>query len=29
MPIVHEIERTFAAGCVRPGFRLVHYWHGL
>jgi REP element-mobilizing transposase RayT len=23
--IVREIERTFAAGCVRPGFRLVHY----
>jgi len=23
--IVHEIERTFAAGCTRPGFRLVHY----
>ncbi len=23
--IVHEIERTFAAGCERPGFRLVHY----
>jgi hypothetical protein len=23
--IVHEIERTFARGCVRPGFRLVHY----
>ncbi|HEY2387333.1 MAG TPA: hypothetical protein VGK30_10250 [Candidatus Binatia bacterium] len=23
--IVHEIERTFAAGCARPGFRLVHY----
>ncbi len=23
--IVHEIERTFADGCVRPGFRLVHY----
>ncbi len=23
--IVHEIERTFAAGCDRPGFRLVHY----
>src|SRR6185369_5330591 len=23
--IVHEIERAFAAGCVRPGFRLVHY----
>jgi REP-associated tyrosine transposase len=25
MRIVHEVERTFAAGCVRPGFRLVHY----
>lgn len=25
VPIVQEIERTFAAGCVRPGFRLVHY----
>src|SRR4029079_2153627 len=23
--IVHEIERTFAAGCARAGFRLVHY----
>jgi REP element-mobilizing transposase RayT len=23
--IVHELERTFAAGCERPGFRLVHY----
>jgi REP element-mobilizing transposase RayT len=23
--IVHEIERTFASGCERPGFRLVHY----
>ncbi len=23
--IVHEIERTFAHGCARPGFRLVHY----
>jgi hypothetical protein len=23
--IVHAIERTFARGCVRPGFRLVHY----
>jgi len=22
---VHEIERTFANGCERPGFRLVHY----
>ena len=25
VPIVREIERTFAAGCTRPGFRLVHY----
>ncbi len=23
--IVHEIERSFAAGCERPGFRLVQY----
>jgi hypothetical protein len=23
--IVKEIERTFSAGCDRPGFRLVHY----
>ncbi len=23
--IVREIEHTFAAGCARPGFRLVHY----
>jgi hypothetical protein len=23
--IVREIERTFAVGCVRPGFRVVHY----
>jgi REP element-mobilizing transposase RayT len=23
--IVHQIERTFADGCARPGFRLVHY----
>jgi len=23
--IVHEVERTFAAGCERHGFRLVHY----
>jgi len=23
--IVHEIERSFAKGCARPGFRLVHY----
>ena len=25
VPIVREIERTFALGCARPGFRLVHY----
>lgn len=25
VPIVREIERTFAAACERPGFRLVHY----
>jgi hypothetical protein len=25
VPIVREIERTFAVGCNRPGFRLVHY----
>lgn len=25
VPIVQAIERTFARGCVRPGFRLVHY----
>src|SRR3954454_12756720 len=25
VPIVAEIERTFADGCARPGFRLVHY----
>lgn len=25
VPIVREIERTFAAGCTRKGFRLVHY----
>jgi hypothetical protein len=25
VPIVREIERTFGRGCVRPGFRLVHY----
>jgi REP element-mobilizing transposase RayT len=25
VPVVQEIERTFAAGCERPGFRLVHY----
>jgi len=23
--IVHELERSFAAGCARPGFRLAHY----
>src|SRR5689334_15928349 len=23
--IVHAAERTFAAGCARPGFRLAHY----
>src|SRR5262252_8495835 len=23
--IVRELERSFAAGCARPGFRLVHY----
>jgi hypothetical protein len=23
--IVREVERTFARGCMRPGFRLVHY----
>ena len=23
--IAHEIERTFATGCERPGFRVVHY----
>jgi REP element-mobilizing transposase RayT len=23
--IVHEIERSFADGCARPGFRLAHY----
>lgn len=23
--LVRAIERTFATGCVRPGFRLVHY----
>jgi REP element-mobilizing transposase RayT len=23
--LVHEIERRFAGGCDRPGFRLVHY----
>ncbi len=25
VPIVREIERTFAGGCSRPDFRLVHY----
>ena len=25
VPIVAAIERTFADGCARPGFRLVHY----
>ena len=25
VPIVREIERSFASGCDRPGFRLVHY----
>jgi hypothetical protein len=25
VPIVRAIERTFRDGCVRPGFRLVHY----
>src|SRR5690349_22458510 len=25
VPVVREIERTFARGCARPGFRLVHY----
>jgi hypothetical protein len=25
VPIVRAIERTFAVGCTRPGFRLVHY----
>jgi REP element-mobilizing transposase RayT len=25
VPIVREIERSFAPGCARPGFRLVHY----
>lgn len=25
VPIVREIERTFARGCARPDFRLVHY----
>src|SRR5262249_24584949 len=23
--IAHAIERSFAAGCARPGFRLAHY----
>jgi len=25
VPIVHEIRKRFAAGCERPGFRLVQY----
>ncbi len=25
VPIVHEVERSFARGCVRKGFRLAHY----
>lgn len=25
VPIVREVERSFAEGCERPGFRLVHY----
>jgi REP element-mobilizing transposase RayT len=25
VPLVREIETTFAQGCERPGFRLVHY----
>src|SRR6185436_2391836 len=25
MKVVREIEKTFARGCERPGFRLVHY----
>jgi hypothetical protein len=25
VPIVRAIERTFARGCARPGFRLVHF----
>ena len=25
VPVVHAIEATFARGCSRPGFRLVHY----
>lgn len=25
VPVVREIERSFAAGCARRGFRLVHY----
>jgi hypothetical protein len=25
VPIVRAVERTFASGCARPGFRLVHY----
>ncbi len=25
VPLVRELERSFAASCARPGFRLVHY----
>ena len=25
VPIVRALERSFAAACARPGFRLVHY----
>jgi hypothetical protein len=25
VPLVREIEKTFADGCSRPGFRLAHY----
>jgi REP element-mobilizing transposase RayT len=25
IPLVREVERSFREGCVRPGFRLVHY----
>jgi hypothetical protein len=25
VPLVRELERSFAKGCTRPGFRLVHY----
>jgi REP element-mobilizing transposase RayT len=25
VPLVHELERSFAAGCERAGFRVVHY----